>query len=126
MMDSPKRILYADDDKDSAIMMATLLGAMGYEVETAPTVAATLRLTESARFDLYIVDNHFPDGTGVELCRQVRQLDGRTPLIIYSGTSTEADFDEALQADAQAYVVKPYLDELLARIATWLQRRPTH
>jgi DNA-binding response OmpR family regulator len=116
MMDSPKRILYADDDKDSAIMMATLLEAMGYEVETAPTAAAALRQAESARFDLYVIDNHFPDGTGVEMCRQVRQWDGRTPLVIYSGTSTEADFDEALKAGAQAYVVKPYLDELLARI----------
>ena len=119
-MDSRKRILYADDDEDSVTIMAALLGEIGYEVETAPTRAAALALAQSVHFDLYVIDNLFPDGTGVELCRQIRGFDGRTPLLIYSGNSIGEDLDEALQAGAQAYVIKPYLDELLERIAALL------
>jgi DNA-binding response OmpR family regulator len=120
-MDSAKRILYADDDEDSVTIMAALLGEIGYEVETRQTVAAALRLAKAAPFNLYVIDNHFPDGTGVELCRQIRAFDGRTPLIVYSGNSIGADLEEALQAGAQAYVIKPYLDELLERIDALLR-----
>ena len=66
-------------------MMAALLGELYSEVETAQTATEALRLAESARFDLYVIDNHFPDGSGVELCRQIRGFDGRTPLVVYSG-----------------------------------------
>ena len=119
-MNAPKRILYADDDEDSCAMMAALLGQFGYETLVVQTTASALKLAQTARFDLYVIDNHFPDGTGAELCRQIRRFDVRTPLIIYSGTSTEADLKEALRAGAQAYILKPYIEELLQSIVTAL------
>jgi DNA-binding response OmpR family regulator len=119
-MAAGKRVLYADDDEDSCTMMTVLLGQTGYEVATAQTVAAALALARSTRFDLYVVDNHFSDGTGIDLCRKVRGFDADTPLIIYSGTSTEADRREGLQAGAQAFILKPYLDQLLETITTLL------
>ncbi len=101
-------------------MMLALLGQAGYRAETAQTVSAALEVAASKRFDLYVIDNHFSDGTGVELCRAIRGFDGGTPLVIYSGTSTQGDLEEGLRAGAQAYILKPYLDDLLATVARLL------
>ncbi|MFL6215174.1 MAG: response regulator transcription factor [Blastocatellia bacterium] len=119
-MNIPKRILYADDNEDSCTMMLALLRHLGYQVMVAQTVAAALELAMATRFDLYVVDNHFPDGTGVELCRQIRSFDAATPLIIYSGTSTQADLEEGLQSGAQAYILKPHIEDLLVTIGALL------
>ncbi|HKQ06214.1 MAG TPA: response regulator [Blastocatellia bacterium] len=79
-----------------------------------------LEVAKGERFGLYVIDNHFPDGTGVELCRAIRSFDAETPLIIYSGTSTSEDLEEGLRAGAQAFVLKPYLDALLMTMAKLL------
>jgi two-component system chemotaxis response regulator CheY len=119
-VDTPKRILYADDHVDSCDMMRALLSARGYEAETAHTLADALTLARSAEFDLFVIDNHFPDGTGAELCTGIRGFNAMTPIIIYSGTSTEADVEEGLRPGAQTYVRKPFIEELLAEVARFL------
>jgi two-component system, OmpR family, response regulator len=101
-------------------MMSTLLQQLGYTVKTAGAVASALELARAIRFDLYVIDNHFPDATGAEFCREIRTFDEPTPVIIYSGTSMDADFEEALRAGAEAYILKPYVDELLQKIKGFL------
>ena len=92
-------------------------------MKTAQTITDTFRLAQAARFNLYMIDNHFPDGTGAELCRMIHRFYPDTPLIIYSGTSAREDLEEGLRAGAQAYILKPYIEELLQAIATLLTTR---
>ena len=120
-MSAPKRILYADDDEESCLMMTALLGKeLGYEVVTAQAAATALEQAVLNQYDLLVIDNHFPDGAGVDVCKQVRSLGISTPVILYSGTSIEGDLERGLEAGAQAYVLKPYIDELLRSIETLL------
>ena len=114
------RILCVEDDADTGFMLARLLG-LEYEVRTATSVAQALRLARSERFDCYILDNRFADGTGVELCRELRAADHQTPISFYSGAAYESDKEAGLAAGAQAYVTKPEIDELLATISALLQ-----
>jgi DNA-binding response OmpR family regulator len=84
-------------------------------------VAGALKQSERRQFNLYILDHNFPDGTGTQFCKEIRRFDNRTPIIIYSGTSTtSSDFEEAISAGAQDYILKPHIEELLERIATLL------
>lgn len=72
---------------------------------------------EAHHFSLFIFDSVLPDGSGVELCRRVRQFNQRTPIIFYSGLAYEADIIKALRDGAQAYLVKPLdLSELIESI----------
>lgn len=120
-MPPPKcRILCAEDDADTGFMLAHLLG-LDYEVTMAGSVSEALRLARSNRFDLYVLDNRFADGSGVELCRHLRVLDAETPVIFYSGAAYERDKAEGLRAGAQTYVTKPGIDELLSTISAVLQ-----
>lgn len=102
-----KRILYIEDHKDSRHMLTVLLEYGGYEVVSANTVAGGLSLARLERFDLYILDSRFKDGTGVDLCRQIRALYPGSPIIFYSGSAFAYDIEAGMAAGAQHYLIKP-------------------
>ena len=79
-------ILLADDDVAQLAVQRRLLGALGYQVETAALTAETLRELERSRPDLIVVDLRFPlaaDGLG--LIRGIRETGFRLPVIVLSG-----------------------------------------
>jgi DNA-binding response OmpR family regulator len=74
-----------------------------------------LRLAWRRCFDLYILDNWLPDGSGIGLCRLIREFDPRTPILFYSAAAYARDIWEALRAGAQEYLVKPVSPDSLAQ-----------
>src|SRR5262245_18707769 len=93
-----KRILYVEDDEDQFELVSLTL--TGYRLIWARDFAEGLRLARQRYFDLYILDNWLPDGTGVELCRLIREFDPHTPVIFLSAAAYEHDVREALVAGA--------------------------
>jgi len=120
---SPPRILYVEWYKDSEEVMARLLRENGYEVITSPTLAESLRLARTEHFDLCLLSEFTGDDhTGVELCREIRAFDRQTPILFYSTQAFAANRIEAINAGAQAYLVKPReLDRLNPVIAGLLK-----
>ena len=111
-----RRILCVDDHADTCFMLQTLFGRAGREVASAPNVAEALRLTESQSFDLFVLDVRFPDGSGIDLCKRLRELHPHAPVVFYSGRAYEADRNAALEACAEAYVAKPSIDQLISEV----------
>jgi len=101
------RILCVDDDKDTREMLRALLGLEGYEVVEAQNVAEGLNQGVRNNFDLILLDWVFEDGTGVELCKKLRNTGAATPVLFYSGRSDKADIETALKAGAQGFLIKP-------------------
>jgi DNA-binding response OmpR family regulator len=104
---SKKRILYIEDHKDSREMLAVMLRCDVYEVATATSAADGLSIARLEQFDLYILDSRFTDGTGLDLCRQIRAYDPGTPIIFYSSLAFASDIQAGLAAGAQHYLIKP-------------------
>ena len=102
-----RRVLCVDDDEDTCTMLRGLLGLIDCRVVTAATAAEALGLIARGRFDLYLLDNWLPGGSGVELCREIRRSDPTTPIVFYSGAGLDSEREEALAAGARAYLVKP-------------------
>jgi DNA-binding response OmpR family regulator len=100
-----KRILFVEDHKDTWEIVAISL--IGYEIIFASNFDEGLRLARRRRFDLFILDNWLPDGSGVELCRLIREFDPHTPIVFYSGAAHKDDIQGGLSAGAQAYLIKP-------------------
>ena len=116
-MDSPRRrALCVDGNHDTCFILSTLLRWEGYEVSPAKGVAEAKRAVLGGRFDLIILDEGFADGSGVDLCRWVREQAPQTPVVFYSGAYTEGDVDGGTCAGAAAYVSKPDVDGLLAAV----------
>jgi DNA-binding response OmpR family regulator len=111
-----KHILLVEDHEDDWELMAFKLRE--YKLTFARGFEEGLRLARWQLFDLFILDNWLPDGSGVGLCRLIRKFDPRTPILFYSGASYDRDIVEALRSGAQAYLVKPVeLDDLERAVA---------
>jgi len=111
-----KRILFVEDDEDAQELVTFML--TGYTLVFARDFTMGLRLALLGYFDLYILDNWLPGGSGIELCRRIREFDPHTPILFYSAAAYECDVQEALNAGAQVYITKPsHLDELQWAVA---------
>lgn len=120
-----RRILYVDDDSDTCLLMSLLIEQSNenYAVSAVESVKKALDLINESAFDLYILDYRMPEMTGVELCRLIRQTDSETPIMIYSAMSRPDDRQNALNAGATAYFVKPNDLERLNETVTQLMNR---
>ncbi|MFY9554239.1 MAG: response regulator [Blastocatellia bacterium] len=99
------RILCVEDNEDACDILGHVLA--DYEVVPAMTFAEGLRLAKSEHFDLYLLDRTYPDGDGLELCRQLRAFDKQTPILFHSASGRESEIRDAITAGAQEYLVKP-------------------
>ena len=114
------RILYVDDHDDSAEMIKLLLADMDCEVEAGRTVDEALELARSQQFDLYVLDRHLPDGSGIELRQELIKMNPMVPCIFYTGDVYEIHRLEVEHAGADAYVPKPDVEALLETVQKFL------
>lgn len=114
------RILIADDDSASRIVLATFLERLGYEVVAVEDGLAAWRVLQLANAPrLAILDLMMPGIDGLELVRRVRDIPSMLPpyLIMLSTRSDKVDIVAGLDAGANDYVAKPFdHGELRARV----------
>jgi len=111
-----KRILMVEDQEDDWEIVELKLPE--YKLTFARNFDEGLRLARRRYFDLYILDNWLPDGSGIGLCRLIREFDPHTPILFYSAAAYGRDIEEALRCGAQTYLVKPIkLDDLERAVA---------
>ena len=99
-----------------------ILREAGYEVSTAGTLAEALELAAGEPPDAAIIDLMLPDGSGIELCTELRSWSSM-PIVILSALDEEEQKVEALRAGADDYLTKPFsARELLARLEAVFRR----
>ncbi|MCO5315460.1 MAG: response regulator transcription factor [Solirubrobacterales bacterium] len=124
------RVVVCEDDRPTLELLCDHLTADRFEVLAAPTAADALHQCEYCRPDLLLLDLSLPDGSGLDLLREVRGIGGNgngfdvnLAVIIISGRSSERDRIRGLEQGADDYVLKPFsYSELLARIGAVLRR----
>ncbi len=117
------RILCVDDNEDTSEMLKLLLSHENYEVDIAMTVEEALQTASTGEYDLYVLDRHLPDGTGLELCQKLTKITPGVPCIFYSGDAYDIHRSEAFAAGADAYVAKPDIDGLIDSVRQLLSER---
>ena len=114
------RVLYIEDHEDTRELVTLVLEQRRYEVVTGATIQSGITLAASGRFDLYLLDSWLPDGSGLDLCRRIREFDKATPILFYSAAAYEIDRDKALKCGAQGYLIKPSHPSELCNLVTTL------
>ncbi|HLH71586.1 MAG TPA: response regulator transcription factor [Candidatus Dormibacteraeota bacterium] len=116
-------ILVVDDDPSLRAALDRALRLEGYDVTFAHDGRQALQMMLGGRHDAVVLDLGLPLMDGVEVCRRVREMGNRTPVLILTARDAVSDRVEGLDAGADDYLVKPFaLDELLARIRALLRR----
>jgi two-component system response regulator VicR len=123
MSESSRQVLVVDPD---AAVRREIRGACeqdGYQVLEAESGADALRIHTSAHPSIVLLEVTLPDGSGFDVCRELRRSDPSSPVIMMSTRSDEIDVVVALEIGADDYVTKPLrLRELAARVAAHLRR----
>ena len=119
---SAERVLVVDDEPQVLRGLTAALRAAGYEVTGAETAAEALEAAALRPPDAVVLDLRLPDGSGVEVCRRLREW-SQAPVVVVSAVDEEDEKIAALDAGADDYVTKPYaVGELLARLRAALRR----
>jgi DNA-binding response OmpR family regulator len=106
-------------------MLTMLFGLELIEAKTVGTAVEALSSIQTERFDMYVLDAWLPEIDGFELCRRMRAIDRQTPILFFSGAAQEADRKKGIDAGANAYVVKPEIDDLIQTITQFVGHAET-
>ena len=118
-----KKILLVEDESKIANAVSRGLKYEGFEVSIASDGEEALILGKDEEFDCIVLDRMLPLKEGVEVCKELRESNIKTPIIMLTAKSGVNDKIEGLDAGADDYLAKPFsLDELLARIRALLRR----
>ena len=116
------RILHVEDNIDIGDMVAFVLAREGYQVVTARTCRETLHLITERLFDLYLIDNVLPDGSGADLSRRIRAVDAENPIIFCSAWFSQQSESARDYGAAQGYLVKPFsMEDLIGTVSRLLK-----
>jgi len=118
------QICLVEDEEKVAAFICKGLQEHGYKITIAKDGAAAKGLLLRSKFNLFILDVMLPDINGIELCRQLRASDSRTPILMLTALDQIQNKVAGLKAGADDYLVKPFhFSELLARIEALLRRQ---
>jgi len=116
-------ILLVEDEPSIARGLIYNLEEEGYRVIHAITGEEALKQAAREPFSLVVLDLMLPGISGIEVCRELRSLDARLPILILTARGQEDDRVKGLAAGADDYMTKPFsLEEFLLRVRGMLRR----
>jgi two-component system, OmpR family, response regulator RegX3 len=117
-----RTILLVEDEESIVTPLVEALRREGFDTAVSTTAAESLEEFGRARPDLVLLDVMLPDGSGFDVCRELRSR-SRVPIIMLTARGEEADRVAGLELGADDYVVKPFsARELVARVRAVLRR----
>ena len=120
-----QKILLLEDDFFLRDGLCVLLEKEGYTVQSARDCAEARALMGKSCFDLAILDVMLPDGSGLEICQELRLSGNPVPILFLTACDEEYQIVRGLDAGADDYVTKPFkMLEFLSRVRALLRRNP--
>ena len=118
-----KRILIVEDDRALGDGLSLALRSPEAEPSLRRTLSAARSALGAEDFDLLVLDVNLPDGSGLDLLRELRGTSSRVPVILLTANDMETDVVAGLESGADDYVTKPFsLAVLRARVNAQLRR----
>ena len=117
-----KRIFLVEDDLSLMNGLSFALKKQGYEIDAARTKLEANALWRDGRYDLVILDVSLPDGSGYDICRQIRRS-SKVPIMFLTAADEETDIIMGLDMGGDDYITKPFkLAVFLSRVNALLRR----
>ncbi|GLU52119.1 response regulator transcription factor [Dyadobacter frigoris] len=117
------KLLLIEDEPSVISLIQRSLSAAGHEITVAMDGKSGLEMALQHQFDLIILDLMLPVMNGMEVCRNIRNSNSSTPVLMLTALGTTENIVSGLDAGADDYMTKPFkLAELEARIRTLTRR----
>jgi two-component system response regulator QseB len=117
------KLLLVEDDFLIGDGIQKALGLEGFSVNWAKTKEDATAAFLTEKYDLIILDIRLPDGTGLDLLRNIRKTRNKTPVLMLTALNSTSDRVKGLDSGADDYLAKPFeMSELSARIRALYRR----
>lgn len=120
----PQHVLILDDNPGNRKLLMFALGARDYELHHAETGSEARPIIESAPLHLALLDVELPDANGLELAKEIRQRLPEAIIVMLSANDSNEVLNTALEAGANAYVIKPYNLRAVLELIQQLEAKP--
>lgn len=118
------KILIVEDQVDLLNTIQNSLSKENFNCETADTKKKAEYKIYTFEYDILIVDINLPDGSGLEIVKQIKKMNSRVGIIIISARNATNHKIEGLELGADDYITKPFdMAELIARVKSLIRRR---
>ncbi|MCP3030548.1 response regulator transcription factor [Halobacillus sp. A1] len=118
-----QRILIVDDEESIVTLLKYNIDQAGYETHVAYTGSDALEKASATNYDMIVLDVMLPGMDGMEVCKQLRQKQVQTPILMLTAKDDEFDKVLGLELGADDYLTKPFSPrEVVARIKAILRR----
>jgi two-component system KDP operon response regulator KdpE len=119
-------VLLVDDERSIRVSLGTILSSLGFTVVEACRGEEALALVRTTQFDAVLLDINMPGIGGVDVCRIMRKVSPRLPIVMLTVQGLDERKVEAFDAGADDYITKPFhLGELTARLRAAVRRGKT-
>lgn len=118
-----QQILIVDDDEEIRQLLSRYMREQGFRIQLASSCAEVHESIANGRIDLIVLDVMLPDGSGLDLCRDLRAARSNIPIILLTALQEDVDRIIGLEIGADDYLGKPFNPrELAARVRAVLRR----
>ena len=119
------KILVAEDERDIRELIGHTLRFAGYDVVLAANGIEALELAPQEQPDLIILDVRMPKMTGYDACAELKEKPDTSaiPIVFLSAKGQESEIEQGLASGAEAYILKPFAPDDLARQVKDILRR---
>lgn len=109
-----KRILVAEDDEYSSLLMQTIFKGWNLNPSFVNNGLKALECMQNSKFDILLTDIHMPEMGGVDLCKYIRtNLKSKMPIIALTANVRQVDLDKYIKEGMSAYLLKPFEEDAL-------------
>ncbi|MBB3187781.1 response regulator transcription factor [Microbacter margulisiae] len=122
-MEEKTKILLCEDDENLSMLLREYLQAKGYHIDLAPDGEAGYKAFTKEKYDICVLDVMMPKKDGIELAKDIRNLQSDCPIIFLTAKTMKEDILEGFKAGADDYISKPFsMEELIFRIEAIMRR----
>ncbi len=122
-MDEKTKILLCEDDENLSMLLREYLQAKGYHTDLAPDGEAGYKAFTKEKYDICVLDVMMPKKDGIELAKDIRNLNSDCPIIFLTAKTMKEDILEGFKAGADDYISKPFsMEELIFRVEAIMRR----
>lgn len=122
-MDEKTKILLCEDDENLSMLLREYLQAKGYHTDLAPDGEAGYKAFTKEKYDICVLDVMMPKKDGIELAKDIRNLQSDCPIIFLTAKTMKEDILEGFKAGADDYISKPFsMEELIFRVEAIMRR----
>ena len=122
MANTNRRLLIVDDDRDIRELLVYDIKSSGYMVDSAEDGEEGLKKAVQNNYDLILLDVMMPKMNGYDVCKNIRLVKPKVPILMLTAKGTISDKTEGFDVGADDYLVKPFdIQEVLLRIRALLR-----